>query len=62
MPAKTIPHRIKTVIEKADEGDLLEIDRKLYKHWAVYIGKNRHRLWNFFFMLVHPSFTTHNVR
>lgn len=42
MPAKTIPHRIKTVIDKADEGDLLEIDRKLYKHWAVYIGKNRH--------------------
>lgn len=50
MPAKTIPYRIQTVIENANVGDLLEIDRELYKHWAVYIGKNRHIDYGTFFL------------
>lgn len=29
----------RSVIAKAKPGDLLEIDRGLYRHWAVYIGK-----------------------
>ncbi|XP_076070694.1 phospholipase A and acyltransferase 2-like [Mytilus galloprovincialis] len=37
MAQKTLPnpnHR------RVKEGDLLEIDRGAYKHWAVYIGNN----------------------
>lgn len=42
-------------INKLKEGDLLEIDRGLYKHWAVYIGKNIHiGFVSVFFILVHP--------
>lgn len=31
-----------SVITNAKVGDLLEIERGVYQHWAVYIGKNRH--------------------
>ncbi|XP_052075877.1 phospholipase A and acyltransferase 1-like [Mytilus californianus] len=37
MAQKTLPNPIKTLVE---EGDLLEIDRGAYCHWAVYIGNN----------------------
>lgn len=45
-----------TVIREAQVGDLLEIQRGIYQHWAVYIGKNRHIYDNrdqFFLNLVH---------
>lgn len=38
MSSEEISQRIQTVIENAEVGDLLEIDRGLYNHWAVYIG------------------------
>jgi hypothetical protein len=28
----------KSVIDRAQEGDLLEFPRGVYSHWAVYIG------------------------
>ncbi|CAC5424346.1 PLA2G16 [Mytilus coruscus] len=37
MAQKTLPNPNKTLVE---EGDLLEIDRGAYCHWAVYIGNN----------------------
>lgn len=48
MSSEEISQRIRTVIDNAKVGDLLEINRGVYKHWAVYIGKNRHihRLWD----------------
>lgn len=42
MSSEKIPESTRTVIEDANDGDLLEINRGLYNHWAVYIGKNRH--------------------
>lgn len=38
MSSKKIPESTRTVIEGANDGDLLEINRGLYNHWAVYIG------------------------
>lgn len=37
MAQKTLPNPNQRRVE---EGDLLEIDRGTYKHWAVYIGNN----------------------
>lgn len=42
MSSENIPESTRTVIENAEAGDLLEFNRGVYKHWAVYIGKNRH--------------------
>lgn len=42
MSSKNIPESTRTVIENAVAGDLLEFNRGVYNHWAVYIGKNRH--------------------
>lgn len=38
MSSEKIPESTRTVIEDANDGDLLEINRGLYNHWAVYIG------------------------
>lgn len=53
----------KKAILNVEVGDLLEIKRTVYKHWAVYIGKNKYMydFWtNSFSILVHPPFTTPN--
>lgn len=42
MSSENIPESTRTVIENAEAGDLLEFNRGVYNHWAVYIGKNRH--------------------
>lgn len=63
MSSENIPESTRTVIENAEAGDLLEFNRGVYSHWAVYIGKNRHINYGtkfFFSNLVNPSFTTHN--
>lgn len=38
MAAKTLESYNKSVIAEAKEGDLLEFNRGVYSHWAVYIG------------------------
>lgn len=38
MAATTLESYNRAVIEEAKEGDLLEFNRGVYSHWAVYIG------------------------
>lgn len=38
MSSENIPESTRTVIENAEAGDLLEFNRGVYSHWAVYIG------------------------
>lgn len=38
MSSENIPESTRTVIENAEAGDLLEFNRGVYNHWAVYIG------------------------
>ncbi len=35
---------LKEFFELLEEGDLLEFDMGLYKHWAIYVGKSPKRL------------------
>lgn len=39
MAAKAYESHNRSVISKAKEGDLLEINRGCNSHWAVYIGE-----------------------
>lgn len=39
MAAKQFDSHNRSVIQTARKGDLLEFERSLYSHWAVYIGK-----------------------
>lgn len=42
MAAKAYESHNRSVISKAKEGDLLEINRGCNSHWAVYIGELEH--------------------
>lgn len=42
MTKKMSSEDIQAVIQNAEVGDLLEFNREMYKHWAVYIGRNRY--------------------
>lgn len=38
MAATTLESYNRAVIKRANKGDLLEFNRGVYSHWAVYIG------------------------
>lgn len=42
MTKKMSSEDIQAVIQNAEVGDLLKFNREMYKHWAVYIGRNRY--------------------
>lgn len=42
MTKKMSSEDIQAVIQNAEVGNLLEFNREMYKHWAVYIGRNRY--------------------
>ncbi|XP_046558723.1 phospholipase A and acyltransferase 1-like [Haliotis rubra] len=39
MTSQELQRHNQTVLDTLEEGDLLEFDRGLYSHWAVYVGK-----------------------
>lgn len=47
MAAKTLESYNRSVIAEAKEGDLLEFNRGVYSHWAVYIGQYNYKKMNF---------------